>query len=170
MNTKYIFQELKRNKIVFKDILENLKEEVYRWKPSSEKWSILEVLVHLYDEEREDFRARLKHTLENPDLPFSAIDPAGWVTARKYAEQDYDTAIQKFLAERDNSIEWLNALTNPKWENVHKHPKLGDLSAEMFLSSWLAHDYLHIKQITKIKYDYFKQLSADKVTYAGEWK
>jgi hypothetical protein len=26
---------------------------------------------------------------------------------------------------------------------------LGELSAEMFLTNWLAHDYLHFKQITK---------------------
>lgn len=49
-------------------------------------------------------------------------------------------------------------------------PLLGDITAEMFLSSWLAHDYLHIKQITKLKYDYFKEVSGGKVAYAGEWK
>ena len=170
MDTKYITGELVKNKAVFKSILENVDKPVYEWKPAAEKWSMLEVLCHLYDEEREDFRARVKHTLENPELPLSPIDPVGWVTARKYAEQDYNAVLQKFLSERDNSVAWLQSIVNPKWDNVHKHPKLGDLSAEMFLSSWLAHDYLHIKQITKIKYDYFKQLSGDKVGYAGEWK
>src|SRR4029077_11108769 len=71
MNTKYIIDELKSNKIVFKVILENLDEKVYRWKFAPEKWNILEVLGHLHDEEREDFRARVKHTLENPELPLS---------------------------------------------------------------------------------------------------
>ncbi len=56
MNTKYIIDELKRNKIVFKDILEGLKKEVYLWKPNPEKWCVLEVVCHLYDEEREIFR------------------------------------------------------------------------------------------------------------------
>ena len=170
MNTKYIFGELKRNKTVLRDLLEDLGEDVYSWKPAPEKWSLLEVLGHLYDEEREDFRARVKHTLENPGQPLPPIDPVGWVTARSYAAQDYTKVLEKFLEERENSIEWLTSLADPKWDNVHKHPVLGDLSAEMFLSSWLAHDYLHIKQITKIKYDYFKQLSGDKVGYAGDWK
>lgn len=170
MNTQYIIGELKRNKTVFKSILENLEKEVYVWKPSPGKWSILEVLCHLYDEEREDFRARVKHTLTNPGLPLSPIDPVGWVSTRKYAEQDYDNALQRFLSERDNSIAWLNTLTAPKWENAHNHPKFGPLTAEMFFTSWLAHDYLHIKQITKIKYDYFKSIAGDKISYAGEWK
>lgn len=170
MNTKYIIEELKRNKIVFKDILEGLEKEVYLWKPNPEKWCVLEVACHLYDEEREDFRARVKLTLETPEMPANPIDPVGWVTARKYIEQDYNNVLQRFLLERDNSVAWLNDLKNAKWDNVYKHPLLGDISAEMFLSSWLAHDYLHIKQITKIKYDYFIEMSGDKVGYAGEWK
>jgi hypothetical protein len=100
----------------------------------------------------------------------SPIDPVGWVTARRYAEQDYDTTLERFLSERDDSIAWLNTLTDPKRENFHKHPTLGDMSGEMFFASWLAHDYLHIKQITKIKYDHFKSVVGDKISYAGEWK
>ena len=34
-----------------------------RWKLSPEQWSILEVINHLYDEERQDFRTRLDLTL-----------------------------------------------------------------------------------------------------------
>lgn len=170
MDTQYIIEELKRNRTVFKSILEDLDKDVYTWKPSPEKWSILEALCHLYDEEREDFRARVKHTLENPEPPLSPIDPVGWVTSRKYAEQDYNNVLQRFLSERDNSIVWLNTLRNPKWENAHNHPKFGALSAEMFFTSWLAHDYLHIKQITQMKYDYFKSIVGDKISYAGEWK
>lgn len=170
MDTKYIIEELKRNKIVFKDILEGLEKNVYLWKPDPEKWCVLEVVCHLYDEEREDFRARVKLTLENPEMPANPIDPVGWVTARKYIEQDYNNVLQRFLLERNNSLTWLDDLKNAKWDNVYKHPLLGDISAETFLSSWLAHDYLHIKQITKIKYDYLKEISKDKVSYAGEWK
>ena len=151
MNTKYIIEELTRNKIIFKNILEGLEKEAYLWKPNPEKWCALEVVCHLYDEEREDFRARVKLTLENPAMPANPIDPVGWVTARKYIEQDYNNVLQRFLLERDNSLAWLNDLKNAKWDNVYKHPLLGDISAEMFLSSWLAHDYLHIKQPTKIK-------------------
>lgn len=170
METKYIIEELKRNKTVFNDLLKAVTKDLYTWKPLPEKWSLLEVLCHLYDEEREDFRARVKHTLENPDSPLAPINPVGWVTERKYAEQDYNTALQRFLSERDHSIEWLATLANPKWDNAYKHPKFGDMTAEMFFTSWLAHDYLHIKQITKIKYDYFKSVAGDKILYAGEWK
>jgi hypothetical protein len=170
MNTKYIIDELKRNKGVFNELLKDIDKDIYLWRPAPEKWNILEIIGHLYDEEREDFRARVKQALENAEQPLSPIDPVGWVTERKYAEQDYEKTLQKFLSERDSSIAWLDTLADVKWDNIVMHPKLGDISAEMFFSSWLAHDYLHIKQITKVKYDYLKQLSEDKVSYAGEWK
>jgi hypothetical protein len=39
----------------------------------------------------------------------------------------------------------------------------------MFLHNWLAHDYLHIRQIIRIKYDYLKKTSGEILLYAGEW-
>lgn len=37
--------------------------EQARWKPNADSWSIIEVVNHLYDEEREDFRVKIKHIL-----------------------------------------------------------------------------------------------------------
>jgi len=42
--------------------------ELAVWKPAPGKWSILEVVNHLYDEEREDFRQRLELVLKDPAL------------------------------------------------------------------------------------------------------
>ena len=38
-----------------------------RWKPDPESWSIVEVINHLYDEERYDFRVRLEIILFHPE-------------------------------------------------------------------------------------------------------
>ncbi len=46
---------------------------------------------------------------------------------------------------------------------------MGTITAGMFLYSWLAHDYLHIRQITKIKYDYLGITAPDNIAYAGNW-
>jgi len=43
------------------------------------------------------------------------------------------------------------------------------MTASMFFSNWLAHDYLHIRQITRLKYDYLKQLTNEDLSYAGTW-
>ena len=169
MDKKQIIEELSKNRKVFEFLLIDMKQEVAAWKPAPNQWSLLEVVCHLYDEEREDFRARVKHCLENPELPLPQIDPVNWVTSRKYIEQDFDEKLQAFLSEREASIKWLKSLENPKWENAHQHPKLGALSAGKFLSNWLAHDHIHIRQINRIKYQYLDKFTDESLDYAGDW-
>jgi hypothetical protein len=169
MDIAHVISELKRNKEVLKSLLEGTDRETYLWKQNPEKWCMLEIVCHLYDEEREDFRARVKSVLENPELPLTPIDPVGWATERKYIERDYNKVLNDFLIERDNSVEWLKRLDNSAWNNFNKHPSLGDVRAAMFFVNWLAHDYLHIRQITKLKYDYLTSITNEDISYAGSW-
>jgi len=161
--------ELERNRRVFENLFRHKQKEEYLWRPAPEKWCLLEILCHLYDEEKEDFRARTKHTLETPKEPLPQIDPQGWVISRKYIEQDYGEKLNQFLKEREQSLEWLRSLSKPAWENYHKHPKFGKMTARMFLANWLAHDYLHIRQILNLKFQYLKNLTNEDLTYAGNW-
>ncbi len=169
MDYNKIIGELSRNKDVFKALLFGLPKEQYLWKSSSEKWNLLEITCHLYDEEREDFRTRTKYVLETPELPLPKFDPIKWVEERKYIQQDFNSMLAKFLKEREQSVEWLQSLTNPKWDNAFKHKKFGEMTAKMFLTNWLAHDYLHIRQIISLKFDHLKQLTNESLVYAGNW-
>ena len=169
MDYQKIFGELSKNKQVFSDLLQGVGKEQFNWKSRPEKWCLLEITCHLFDEEREDFRARLKHVLETPNDPLPSIDPVGWVTERKYLQQDYRGKLSSFLDERANSVAWLQSLNNPPWYNAYMHPKFGAMTAKMFLTNWLAHDYLHFRQITKLKYDYLQQVSGETLSYAGSW-
>jgi len=164
-----IVNKLEDNRDVFKSLFKGVIPEEYLWRPKPEKWCLLEIICHLYDEEREDFRARLKHTLEQPGVPMQKIDPQAWVTERKYMSRDFEEMVKMFLEERAESVKWLKSLLSPSWKNIYLHPAAGELSAEMFLSNWLAHDYLHFRQITFTKYHYLKANFSTRFDYAGEW-
>lgn len=169
MDHNRIIENLSSNQHVLSSILANKNQEEYLWKPDTKKWCILEVVCHLYDEEREDFRTRVQHTLATPNEPLPMFDPIAWVKDRKYIEQDYHLVVEKLLVERNNSINWLKSLKNPPWKNAFNHPKLGPLSSEHFLANWLAHDYLHIRQIISLQFHYLKQKSQNELVYAGTW-
>lgn len=169
MDHNHIIENLNANSDIFLALLKDKNQEEYEWKPNANKWSLLEVVCHLYDEEREDFRARVMSILENPDLPLAGFDPFAWVKDRKYMEKDYKSMVSNFLEERTKSINWLRSLKNPSWKNVYKHPELDPLSAEHFLANWLAHDILHIRQILKIQYNYLKYKTKKDLNYAGIW-
>jgi hypothetical protein len=166
---EFIINALERNKTVFNVLLSCRDPFEYSWKQEPGKWNLLEIACHLYDEEREDFRARVKQVLDDPELPFPKIDPVSWVTERNYSGQDYSKILNDFLEERDVSINWLRSLKQPKWENAYMHPKVGPVSANLLLSNWLAHDYLPQRQIIKLKYDHLKFISGEKLDYAGNW-
>lgn len=169
MTHNQIITGLKNNALTFKSLFEHIPSTQIKWKAEPGKWSLLEILCHLIDEEKEDFRARTSHVLTSPHRPMSPIDPQGWVTSRDYLGQDYDQKLQEFFQEREASIQWLENLENPQWSNSYTHRTLGELSASLFLANWLAHDYLHIQQIIKLKLDYLHQERKEDLTYAGGW-
>ncbi len=169
MDANFIIAQLRANKHTFESMLADVYEAMARWQPGAGKWSILEVVCHLHDEEREDFRARVQHTLLNKKDQPHPIDPTGWVMERMYFQQDFEKVRKDFLHEREESLQYLKGLQNPQWANAFEHPKWGPMEAGMFLSSWLAHDYLHMRQITFNKFNYHQQHCGQNLQYAGEW-
>jgi DinB superfamily len=164
-----VIKGLSDNKNVYTELLSGLNQELILWKSDPSKWCLLEIICHLYDEEKEDFRARTRHVLEKPLETLPPIDPQAWVKTRNYLQQNYADKLTSFLLEREQSVKWLNSLSNPNWDNAYQHPKFGKMTAKMFLSNWLAHDFLHIRQILKIKFDYLKQQTNEDLNYAGNW-
>jgi hypothetical protein len=167
-DAQYIISRLEKNKSEFGIMLSLLSEKEILFKPRPEKWCLLEVACHLHDEEREDFRERIKSVLESPETAFRKIDPAAWVTERKYMAQDFEYMLKQFLNEREESVKWLRSLKMPHWDNAYMHPKVGPVTARLLLTNWLAHDFLHMRQILKLKYDFLRTGSGEKMDYAGD--
>ncbi len=141
-----------------------------RWKPTPADWSILEVINHLYDEEREDFRVRVDYILHGNDGAPAAIDPAAWVTARGYNTCNPAQSLQNFLDERDRSVAWLHGLGQSGWENSYTHPSGFTISARAMLACWVAHDLLHTRQLVELHYAWHQtQVAPLSLAYAGDW-
>jgi hypothetical protein len=140
------------------------------WKQNPDKWSLLEILCHLCDEEIEDFRQRTKYLLEMQSITWPPIDPVNWVESRNYNQVDYTKRLQEFIQARESSLLWLEEnKTKAGWQTMYEHPRLGIVSAYGMLCNWLTHDYLHIRQITRLHFDFLVQDSAQDVSYAGNW-
>lgn len=170
MDSAYFIQQLQANQKTFLHLFEGLTAAERLWKASPDHWCPLEVLCHLHDEEVEDFRIRLKLVLESPDQDPPPIDPPAWVQERNYIGQNFDEMLSKWMKERTASLEWLQSLQHPQWDNAYQHATRGPLSGHFYLTNWVAHDYLHIRQLIRIKYDYASAISGQDVAYAGTWK
>lgn len=140
-----------------------------RRRPAPDAWSLLEVVCHLHDEEREDFRPRLDVVLHRPEEAWTRIDPAGWVTARRYNERDLAEALQGFVVERERSLAWLGSLTAPDWSREYQAP-FGRITAGDLLVSWAAHDLLHTRQLVELRRArLLTQAGPHSTQYAGDW-
>jgi len=140
------------------------------WKPSPDRWSAVEVLCHLADEEREDFRLRLDLLLHRPEEPWPPIDPEGWVTERRYAARDPQEALDDFIGERERSITWLRGLESLDLDISRPHPIAGTLRAGDLLLSWVNHDLLHLRQLIALQYAWNDETGRPYSSeYAGRW-
>lgn len=146
-----------------KQLTEGFSIEQAMWKPDADTWSVVEVINHLYVEERDDFRARLARGWGLAPLH---TDAKGFIS---YDSTKVDDALKAFLAERDQSLIWLEKLEEPDWNALCDRYK-GKLSARNMMVSWLVHDVLHMRQLVELHYAHIRmQLEPNEVDYAGEW-
>lgn len=169
MNFEKLYQELKNSTEMIRALLAGITQEEAQMKPDEGSWSVLEVVCHLYDEEREDFREHLDFILHRQSEEWHRIDPQGWVTERKYNEQNFTDMQEKFFAEREKSLAWLGGLSDRDWETTYTS-QFGSMRAGDMLASWVAHDNLHIRQLVELRRMRIENITKPyKIEYAGDW-
>lgn len=171
MDLEYSITQLRRNAATVEAFVAGIDAGQARWRPAEGKWSIIEVVSHLVDEETDDFRARLAVMLDDPNKPWPKTDPEGWVIERNYIERDLREMTEAFLRERENSLEWLGSLVDPDWNGTRMIPSVGPFTSGDMLASWIAHDLLHIRQLLGLQWKYLAAKNPERSTgYAGaEW-
>ncbi len=169
MDVFFLTRQLTDNAARIQALVRGVSPQEASWKPDRDTWSILEVVNHLVDEEREDFRVRLDIILNHPEEPWPGIDPEGWVTERKYNQRDLEDSLRNFLTEREASLEWLSTLENLNWDAPYQAHFDLMTAGDMFVS-WVTHDHLHMRQLVELH----RSLAVHKaepyrLDYAGAW-
>jgi hypothetical protein len=169
MNLNDCISRLASNAQGIRSLVDGVTAQQAGWKPDANSWSVLEVVNHLLDEEKQDFRVRLEYTLFRPGDPWPAIDPQGWVTERAYNQRDLEESLANFLHAREDSLAWLRTLREPNWDAAYQ-TSLGPLTAGDLLAAWVAHDLLHMRQLVELHWAYVQlELAPYHTFYAGDW-
>lgn len=140
-------RELARLPEILVALLGGLDDDVWRARPAPAEWSAVEIVCHLRDEEREDFGARVRVVLDG-GAQFAPIDPEGWAAQRGYRESDPRQAMAALHAARADSLAMLAAATAARLAGAVEHPRLGRMSGLDLLAAWVAHDRLHLAQLS----------------------
>jgi len=169
MEFKTLYEELEHSTEMIRALLAGINQVESQIRPDAKSWSILEVVCHLYDEEREDFREHVDFILHRQNEEWHSIDPQSWVTERKYNEQDMYEMSEKFFSERRKSLEWLTEISNSDWETSYTS-QYGSVSAGEMFCCWVAHDNLHVRQLTELRRNWIERITQPyDIQYAGDW-
>jgi hypothetical protein len=153
---------------VLAHLVGGLPVETLRQRETQARWSPLEILAHLLDEEREDFRERAQAAAAGRRIETS-IDPARWVVERAYNAKDPGRVQQDFEAERARSCEWLVGLEPARLDAALEHPQLGTMRCGDFIAAWRMHDLLHLRQLaTALAVLGARELAGWRIEYAGQ--
>ena len=133
------------------DLLRELDEEILRWRPIPNKWSIKEIMCHLRDMERLAYLARYQKMLteDNPLLPNVDQDRIAFET--DYINQNAHEALKEFKRLRLETIQTLDRAPVETWSRSGTHSTDGSMTVEQLVVRQIkGNDLNHLVQMKDI--------------------
>jgi hypothetical protein len=125
-------------------------KKMWLYKPSPERWSIHEIILHLADSEANAY-IRCRRLIAEPGSSVLKFDPARWAGTLGYFHQSTREALEIIRRLRRVTYQLLVALPDSVWEHTVNHPTDGRLS----LAGWIEMQERHIPHhIDQIKQNY----------------
>jgi hypothetical protein len=132
------------------DLLGNLDEEMLRWRPIPNKWSIKEVLCHLRDIEREFHALRYRKLITEHEPYLPEVDQNRLAEAGDYINQDAVAARAEFKGFRDETVKMLEAAPAEDWDRAGNHWSGGRLTIAQLVARHCDHDVKHLIQMKDV--------------------
>jgi hypothetical protein len=123
-------------------------KEMWQFKPSPERWSIHEIIIHLADSETNSF-VRARVFLAEPGKTIMAYDQDKWATSMNYHNLDPNTALDLFRALRKSTYELICQAPASAWYKMIVHPEAGLMTMDRWLNIYEKHIPGHIDQMRK---------------------
>ncbi len=134
-----------------KAVLKEVPRAVLRWTPAPGKWSILEILGHLRDMERDAYIARYRRILseETPNLP--DVNGDLYALENDYRSQKPGGLLREWTRLRRESLKLLSKVKPQEWERAGIHETAGRLTmTDLVRRHAVGNDGAHLAQIEAI--------------------
>jgi DinB superfamily len=158
----HVVEQLESTPDILRTLLSHVSQAEADWKPAPQRFSIAEVLVHLYDTETQVFRTRVQRMV-NEDCPqLATYDQEAIAAAGGYAGQGAQETLQNFHNHRTANLTYLKSLPAEIGDRVGMHPELGPITIAQLLNEWAFHDLGHLRQMAELvrAYRFYPNLGA----------
>ena len=138
-----------------KAAVRGLPRKVLLFTPAPGKWSILEILVHLRDMEREAYLERYERILAEADPGLPDLNGEAFAIERDYRSAKAAEVLRDWTRLRRETLRLLRKVTAAQWTRAGVHETAGRLTMEDFLCRQaVGNDEAHLGQIEAIKRRY----------------
>jgi hypothetical protein len=128
-----------------------LPEKVLRYKPSPEKWCVLEVLGHLADAEI-IYGYRLRQMLADSKAVIAPLDPDAWARNLNYLDSPPSELVAFYGLGRHHNLRLLRSLKASDLSKSAFHPELQrEMTVADLVERMGGHGAAHLQQIEKLK-------------------
>jgi hypothetical protein len=124
------------------------REELFQ-RPSPDRWSAAEIVVHLSDAEVVG-AWRFRSALAEDAIPFQAYDQTAWAETFRYTQADPVEALDMFAALRRATLSLLRRVDPARFENYGMHAERGRESVRHLVRLYAGHDLNHLRQVEQI--------------------
>lgn len=128
-----------------------LPDKTLRYKPSPEKWSILEILGHLADIEIV-YAHRFRQMLADKKPVIAPVDQDAWAQNLGYMEIPAPELIALYGLNRHHTLRLLRRIKPVDLEKTAFHPELEhDVTVAHYVEKLSTHGTSHLQQIERLK-------------------
>jgi DinB superfamily len=130
-------------------LIAGVQEEILRRRPAPSKWSVVEILAHLAEDELTS-SWRYRQMIEHSGVTLTGFDQDRWAALGNYASWSPRDALEMFRLLREANLRMLSRLKPAEWESEGMHTERGPMTVRDLARHMAAHDINHILQIERI--------------------
>lgn len=148
---------LKRTPLVLETLLTGLSDDWIHTNEGPDTWSPHQVVGHLIVNEETNFLVRAKVILSNQEPKLlSRISMTSHVERFKGVPIEKQLILFKELRLQNVASLQAFSISNEDLSRTATHPEVGLVQLSNVLSAWVAHDLVHIGQITRVMAKQYK--------------
>ena len=124
------FETLAATPQALKAAIKGLPKKLLLWTPAPGKWSILEILCHLRDMEREGYLERYTRILSEDEPRLPDLNGDALAITRAYRSQRAPEVVRDWVALRRQTLQLLRKAGRAQWARAGVHATAGRLTME----------------------------------------
>lgn len=135
-----------------KEALHGVPKKLLLFTPAPGKWSILEILCHMRDMEREAYLERYTRILAEPEPRLPDLNGEALAIERDYRAQKAGDVLKDWTRLRRESLRLLKKSKPEQWRRAGIHETAGRLTIDdLVVRHAVGNDIAHLSQIDSIK-------------------